>query len=105
MVRLNSTDCRIQSDHSKCDQVSLKWSYEMLKSGLFPKSKKHIHTFFLRRYYCFSSDVGFTFYLSHCSSSSNFHYSIQKLPIKLRHMPSQGKRRVTISTIFSATLS
>src|SRR5271170_6900151 len=29
------SSCRIQPDHSNCEQVSLKWSYEMLKSGCF----------------------------------------------------------------------
>src|SRR5271170_4718969 len=44
--------CRIQSDHSKCDQVSPKRSYEMLKSGLFPRRKKRINAFCLRRQTC-----------------------------------------------------
>ena len=48
-VRLNSTDGRIESDHSKCDQVYLKWRYEMFKSALFPRRKKQIHAFCLRR--------------------------------------------------------
>ena len=42
----------IHSDHSKCDQVSLKWSYEVLKSGLFPRRKKQIHAFCLSRKEC-----------------------------------------------------
>ena len=47
--------CRIQSDHSKCHQVSLKWSHEMLKSGLFPNSKTQIHASCLRRQSCAGS--------------------------------------------------
>src|SRR5271170_8265485 len=67
--------CRIQSDHSKCHQVSLKWSHDMLKSGLFPNSKTQIHASCLRRQTLHTIPAQLTSACNNSLSEKRYHFS------------------------------